>query len=282
MSMTPRQLRRAAERAQRKADRKAGFPSANTTTPAELPMEQTPTQPEQQPEPKPPISEARLAANRANALLSKGALTPETRAISAQNRTTHGLARHSNGTFLLLDFENASVFESATQALIDEHLPETETETILVRNMAESNWLAQRAQRLQESCLSPSTGKITDESHFNLYLRYYHTHNRNFYKALQELKKLRAAERQAELGVEAFKLKQAAQTVKNEQLAIKKTAQEAELFIKEMVGGRQRGEVMNQILTARRANPEFRAELDAELIKIGLLKEPRASIPQAA
>ena len=192
------------------------------------------------------------------------------------------MARHTNGTFLLLDFEDPSVFEAAKQALLDEHLPETETETILVQNMAESNWLAQRAQRLQDNCLNPSNGKITDQHSFSLYLRYYNTHNRNFYKALQELKKLRAAERQADRGVEALKLKQDAQNVKNEQFSMKKAAQEAELFIKEMVCARERGKVINEILTARRANPDFRAELDAELIKIGFLKEPIVSTAHAA
>ena len=148
--------------------------------------------------------------------------------------------------------------------------------------MAESNWLAQRAQRLQDNCLNPSTGKITDAEHFKLYERYYNTHNRSFYKALQTLKKLRADQRRAEFGVEALKLKQDAQTVRNEQHELKKPLLEAELFIKDMVGGRQRAEVVHQILTSRSANPEFRAEWDAELVKIGFFKEPMAVTAHAA
>ena len=136
--------------------------------------------------------------------------------------------------------------------------------------------------RLQENCLNPATGKITDKEDFKLYERYYNTHNRNFYKAFQELKKLRADQRKAEFGVEALKLKQDAQKVKNEQHELKKPLLEAELFIKDMVGGRQRGELVHQIVTSRRANPEFRAEFDAELIKVGFIKEPTNSTAQAA
>jgi len=99
----------------------------------------------------PVISPARLAANRANGALSKGALSPATKAISAQNHTIHGLARHQNGAFKLLTSEDPIAFEALKQSLFDEHLPTTTTESILVNNMAESNWLSARAQRLQDT-----------------------------------------------------------------------------------------------------------------------------------
>jgi hypothetical protein len=305
--MTARQLRRAAERAQRKADRKAGFPTItnNTTRPAaeQPPVEQTPV-PETESDNHAPdgpeaalpgdraasagtqaastISEAQLAANRANARLSKGGLTPESRAISAQNHTIHGLARHTNGNFKLLESEDPETFASSKQALLDEHLPTSETETILVHHMAESNWLSQRAQRLQDTCMDLKTGAITDKENFNLYLRYYNTHNRNFYKALQQLTKLRADQRKAEFGVEAQRVKQDAETRQKEKHTMKKIASDAEIFIKEMVGLRERGKVMNEILTARRTNPEFIAELDAELTKIAFAKVPMHEFAQAA
>ncbi len=288
--MTTRQLRRAAERAQRKADRKAGFPSpTNPAVAAAPPPQQAPAPSTQSANAAPnepstvdsgaraanPISDARLAANRANAHLSKGALTPETRAISAQNHTLHGLARKTNGTFKLLESEDPEAFAASQQALLNEHLPATETESILVQNMAESNWLVQRAQHLQDTCMNPANGAVTDKDNFNLYLRYQNAHRRNFYKALQQLNNLRSGQRKAELGVEA-------QNVRNEQHSMKKNAHEIELFIKEMVAGRERGKILNEILTARRANPEFRAELDAELIKIAFLKEPTHTAAQAA
>jgi len=85
------------------------------------------------------ISPARLATNGSNAALSMGAKLPSTRAICAQNHTIHGMARHQNGTFKLLTTEDPTGFEALKQSLLDEHLPETATESILVNSMAESN-----------------------------------------------------------------------------------------------------------------------------------------------
>jgi hypothetical protein len=300
--MTPRQLRRAAERKQRKADRKAGFSTTtitnNTTVaaapPQNLALEESVQAPEQQqptphhenPQPsalpKPPLSEARLAANRANALLSKGGLTATSRAISAQNHTIHGLARHANGTFKLLETENPEAFAAARQALLDEHLPTTETETILVHNMAESHWLSQRAQRLQDTCMHPATGAITDPQNFSLYLRYYSTHQRNFHKCLQHLNKLRADHRKGELGFEAQRLKHDAQDMQKQKLEMKKVIIDAEVFIKEMVGRGEQARFMTEVLKARHANPELAAELEAELAKMAAEKEATRTAAQAA
>ena len=38
--------------------------------------------------------------------------------------------------------------------------------------MAESHWLAQGTQRLQDRYIDPETGSITDEKQFSLYMRY--------------------------------------------------------------------------------------------------------------
>ena len=100
--MSSRKERRAEMFKARKAARKAGFvnnpPSESNTVPAEPPVPATDAEnqppPAEQPKMTNPISEARLAANQANAKKSHGALTPETKATSAQNHTIHGLARH--------------------------------------------------------------------------------------------------------------------------------------------------------------------------------------------
>jgi hypothetical protein len=91
------------------------------------------------------ISPAKLAANRENAKLSTGAKSPETRAISAQNHTIHGLARHQNGNFKILTSEDATAFEKLSESLIAEHSPQTPTESILVNTMAQST-LARRTR----------------------------------------------------------------------------------------------------------------------------------------
>ena len=59
------------------------------------------------------------------------------RAISSQNRLTHGLARH-NGVFKVLTCEDPLGFEALKQRLAEEHQPTTATEAILVNTMAES------------------------------------------------------------------------------------------------------------------------------------------------
>jgi len=201
--MTPRDIRRAVERQARKTARKAGFPIPQSIPSSSAVAPQEPIAPE----PSATISTARLTANRANAQLSTGP-SPAGRVISCLNHTTHGLARHTNGTFRLLTTEDPVGFEALTQSLLDEHQAATPTELILIHSMAESLWLAQRAQRLQDTCLDPDTGDIKDEKKFSLYLRYQTTHTRAFHKCLNDLIKLRAGQRRAANGFEAQKHKE--------------------------------------------------------------------------
>ncbi len=104
--------------------------------------------------------------------------------------------------------------------------------------MAESHWLSQRAQHLQDTCIDPNTGEIKDEKKASLYLRYQTTHTRAFHKSLNDLFKLRAEKRKAEFGFEAQKAKleaqQAAEQRQNERHEMKKRTNEADLFIKDL------------------------------------------------
>ena len=172
--------RRAAAHKDRKLARKAGFPTP-TLPPVATPEPPVAAPAPETPKPVAPISDAQLTANRANALHSTGPKTDAGRAISSQNRTTHGLARH-NGTFILLPSEDPNGFEALKASLAAEHQPTTETESILINNMAESHWLANRAQTLQNTCL-------TNFPLFSLYLRYQTTHTRAFHKCLNGLVK---------------------------------------------------------------------------------------------
>jgi hypothetical protein len=79
------------------------------------------------------------------------------------------------------------------------------TEEILVEKMAQHYWLTQRAQRFADVAIE--TG---DDKKLALYLRYQTTHDRAFYKSLEQLVKLRAEKRKAEIGFESQKQKQAA------------------------------------------------------------------------
>jgi hypothetical protein len=117
--------------------------------------------------------------------------------------------------------------------LLDEHLPATPTESILLKGMAESHWLASRAQRLQDTCMHPDTGDIADDKKFSLYMRYQTTHTRAFHKSLHDLLKLRGEKRKAELGVEAQKRIEEAQRIKSERHEMKKETHNSDLLNKD-------------------------------------------------
>jgi len=75
--------------------------------------------------------------------------------------------------------------------------------------MGQHDWLCGRALRLQNTC-------IFEDQHFRatqqfaFYVRYQTTHERAYYKALNELQKLREQKRKEQIGFESQKLAQAA------------------------------------------------------------------------
>jgi hypothetical protein len=222
--MPNRAERRAAERAKNLQQAAQACPNnAENPAPVQEPIEQTFAAAANASAPQParkPISEAQLNANRANAKLSNGAVTITGRQASSLNHLSHGLTRH-NGFFSLLASESIFGFERLLESMLEEHQPTTETEGILVNAMVESHWLANRAQNLADSCFN-GAGQVEDQKLFALYLRYHTTHTRAFYKSLNELLKLRAETRKAEIGFEAQKLKQSAATRAVETLELRK------------------------------------------------------------
>jgi hypothetical protein len=222
-------------RAARRAAERANNTQQATAAPVQEPTEQTfaasANASEPQLEPK-PISEARLKANRANAKLSTGPSTFAGLETAARNRLAHGLARH-NGHFELLTSENIFEFEAFKDAMLEEHQPTTLTETILVHSMVESHWLANRALRLTDCCFDPF-GQVSDEKKFALYQRYQTTHTRAFHKSLNDLLKLRAEKRKAEIGFEAQKRKQSAEQRAVETMELKKQVFELQKEVVQM------------------------------------------------
>jgi hypothetical protein len=188
--MTERQLRRAAEREARKSQNKQ--PQASVATPAAD---------------RPAISEAQLAANRANAQLSTGPTSPEGREIVSQNRTTHGLS----GKFRLLGWEDAEQFKELVTSLYDEHKPATDSERRLVDSMTQHFWLMQRALTLQDHLL---TQPELDQKTFGLYLRYQTTNERAYYRAKREFATQRKEQARQQNGFESQKRQQEAHEAK--------------------------------------------------------------------
>jgi hypothetical protein len=275
-----RKERRAAAHKELKLARKAGFPAAQPK-PAPEPIPAPPAVLPAAPKPATPISDAQLTANRANSQHSTGPKTAAGRAISSQNRTTHGLARH-NGTFILLPSEDKNGFEALNASLIEEHSPSTETESILINNMAESHWLANRAQTLQNTCLDPATGQITDAALFGLYLRYQTTHTRAFHKCLNDLLKLRSERRKAENGFEAQKRKNEDLRIKNERHEMKKEHHYWDVRMKDAAFCHRAAQNVANMNQAARENPGFEAQYIAEVERLLQNRQPEALQSAAA
>ena len=118
--------------------------------------------------------------NIENAAHSTGPRTEEGKAISSQNGLKHGLA---SGT-LLIPGEDPAAYEALVADLIAQHQPETPGEEIAITDMAHAWWLKTRAIAFQNRY-------IENEKMLALYLRYQAAHERAYYRALAELRKLK-------------------------------------------------------------------------------------------
>ena len=153
-------------------------------------------------------TEAQGAANQANAQQSTGPKSPEGKSAISQNNFRHGLSGH----FQVLAWEPQCEYDALFASLRLQHKPETCFEVSLVEKMAQHYWLSQRAIRCQNACLADGFPKGGDDKGLALYIRYQNTHDRAFYKALNNLLKLRAEKRKQEIGFESQKHKEAEET----------------------------------------------------------------------
>ncbi|HSU60745.1 MAG TPA: hypothetical protein VLI55_15645 [Bryobacteraceae bacterium] len=152
-------------------------------------------------------TQAQISANQKNSEHSTGPKSATGKAASCQNNFRHGFA----GAFRVLSSESADEFNQLAQALNEEHQAATPTEILLVTQMAQAWWLRTRALSLQDTCF---TDDAVDQKQLALYLRYQTTHDRAFHKSLDQLLKLRAEKRKAEIGFESQQRKQAEQARK--------------------------------------------------------------------
>ncbi len=150
---------------------------------------------------------AQIAANQKNAQHSTGPKTEAGRAASCLNNFRHGFT----GAFTVLPSEDQEKFDTLLHGLRVEHEPKTMTEILLVEKMAQHHWLVQRAMKLQELTMMSELPSRDQECRFSLYLRYQTTNDRAFHKSLDQLLKLRAERRKAEIGFESQKQKEAAE-----------------------------------------------------------------------
>ncbi len=87
-----------------------------------------------------PISDKKLAANRANAQKSKGLVSIAGRRNSSRNNTRHGIL----ADVVLLEGESRERFTALVNSVIAEYQPETHTEFTLVQKIAVAHWRQMR------------------------------------------------------------------------------------------------------------------------------------------
>ena len=129
-------------------------------------------------------SRAQMTANQANAQLSTGPRTEAGKTASSQNRRTYGLT----GAFVVLPHEDENEYQALYEGLVKEHQPATGTEQILVKKMAQHQWMADRALYQQANCFYKEDF-FAFEKQISLFMRYHTMHDRAFHKAMTELRK---------------------------------------------------------------------------------------------
>jgi hypothetical protein len=136
------------------------------------------------------MTDAAMAANRANAKKSTGPATAPGRAKAASNSLRHGLTAASP-TFL--NSEAQADFERLKQQLAQECLPSTEVERQAFNRYAFSTYQAQRAQRLEADTLDRWMENPDHPTYFQQMERFSKLTallERRADKALNELRKL--------------------------------------------------------------------------------------------
>jgi hypothetical protein len=93
------------------------------------------------------ISEAQLQANRANAQLSRGPLTPEGKAKSSHNALKTGLT----GSTVLLPTDDPDHYNQHVERLFAELKPVGELESQLVQRLADAQWRLNRIPQLERN-----------------------------------------------------------------------------------------------------------------------------------
>jgi hypothetical protein len=93
---------------------------------------------------------AQIAANQKNALLSTGATTTAGAERSSKNATKHGLT----GQTLVVSPEERDSYEAHVQAYMDQHNPTTHYHCQLVQQLADGHWSVHQAFVLQTNTIA--------------------------------------------------------------------------------------------------------------------------------
>jgi hypothetical protein len=156
--MSARSIRRAAERQALKLARQASLSSASMQ--AEFPSVESITGAAAAPALENPAvcSEAKLAANRANAQHSTGPRTEEGKAKSSMNAVKTGLT----GRTVLLPTDDALAYQHHLDRHFREFSPATDKEKALVQTIADTEWRLLRIAPLEAGIYAVGRRKLAD------------------------------------------------------------------------------------------------------------------------
>ena len=156
--MSARSIRRAAQRQASKMARPAN-PSLASVQP-EIPAVESTTGAAAAPAlENAAISEARLAANRANAQFSSGPKTAEGKAKSSLNAVKTGLT----GRTVLLPSDDAIIYQQHLDRHFSEFSPATDKEKALVQTIADTEWRLLRIAPLEAGIYAIGRLELADQ-----------------------------------------------------------------------------------------------------------------------
>ena len=105
------------------------------------------------------VSEAKLAANRANAQLSTGPTSQAGKAKVSLNAVKTALT----GRTVLLPTDDVAAYEAAAARFIERWNPQTEEERILVQSLADTDWRLQRIPTLEYGIYAMAERELANE-----------------------------------------------------------------------------------------------------------------------
>ena len=151
----------------------------------------------------PSSSTHRAETNRANSLHSTGPRTAEGKTRSAQNSLKHGLTSRT----AVLPTEDPGAYARHVQDLVDEYQPQTATEKLLTRELADTAWQLQRIPLLETELLTRAANPPDEQAAIRFDIVDAHRAiatlglhgqrlSRQFQKTLDKLRELQAERRE--------------------------------------------------------------------------------------
>jgi hypothetical protein len=113
------------------------------------------------------LSPARAEASRKNGASSKGPVTPEGKARSAQNALKHGLRAEKH---VVVGGESPAAFTAFEAALLADLAPEGALQTLLAGRIARAAWRLERAERIEAELFARQMKGLFDDGDLGLAL----------------------------------------------------------------------------------------------------------------